>query len=315
MKHVFRHIDPLSFTAKAKGPHLLIIAGVHGDEYEPILAVRQLLDTFLGANGLISGKLTLLPIVNREAYTNGCRVATDGKDLARTCPGSQKGSITSQVAYEISELIKTADFLIDMHTGGKLFDILPLAGYLLNKNKEVLKVQRALAEVFGLPIIWGTTPNLNGRTLSIARDNDVPAIYTEFGGGGSCRAKIINSLVEGCMRVMNYLKLIDSPLGTHKEEGSPYILEDHRENSGHLQSMYPSPIDGVFISIKDLWEKVRKDEIIGRVIDPLTNDTKEIYAYEDGLLFLLRKSALVKKGETTMGIMPISTTKRKSIYT
>lgn len=41
-----------------------------------------------------------------------------------------------------------------------------------------------MARAFGLPLIWGTDPTLPGRSLSVARDANVPAIYAEYLGGG-----------------------------------------------------------------------------------------------------------------------------------
>src|SRR5690606_15795215 len=111
------------------------------------------------------------------------RTGPDGLDLARSCPGKEQGSLTEQVAREISTLIESVDYLIDMHTGGRMYEIYPLSGYMLHPDTEVLASQRTMARAFGLPIQWGTSPYLDGRTLSVARDAGVPAIYTEYGGG------------------------------------------------------------------------------------------------------------------------------------
>ncbi len=53
--------------APKEGPNGLIIAGVHGDEYEPVIAVMKLIDQ-LKAN-LIAGSVTLVPITNKNAYS------------------------------------------------------------------------------------------------------------------------------------------------------------------------------------------------------------------------------------------------------
>src|SRR5262245_42686013 len=95
------------------GPHLLITGGVHGDEFEPMAAIRRLMTTVDGAS--LKGKLTLVPVVNEAAFARGSRVAEDGVDLARTCPGRAGGSITEQTAHALSELIRSADYYIDLH--------------------------------------------------------------------------------------------------------------------------------------------------------------------------------------------------------
>src|SRR5882672_10802270 len=128
------------------GPHLLITGGVHGDEFEPMAAIRRLLidvDT-----SKLRGKLTLVPVVNEAALALGSRVAEDGLDLARTCPGRADGSVTEQVAQALSELIRAADYYIDLHTGGLALAVWPLAGYMLHPDADVLEKQRAMARAF-----------------------------------------------------------------------------------------------------------------------------------------------------------------------
>jgi len=80
--------------------------------------------------------VTIVPIVNSTAVANGTRCGSDGLDLARVCPGNSQGSVTEMDAAKISALISQSDYLIDLHTGGKLFDIYPLAGYMLHPKQQ-----------------------------------------------------------------------------------------------------------------------------------------------------------------------------------
>ena len=143
------------------GRKLLITAGVHGDEFEPMAAVRRLMTEIDPQH--LRGKLTLVPVVNESAFRLGRRTGEDGKDLARTCPGREDGSLTEQVAFALSQLIRSADYYIDLHTGGTAYTVLPLSGYTLHADPKVLAVQRRMAQVFGLDVVWGTDPNLDGR--------------------------------------------------------------------------------------------------------------------------------------------------------
>src|SRR5438067_896696 len=98
------------------GPSLLITGGVHGDEYEPMAAVRELIQSLNPQR--FCGKITLVPVVNEPAFARPSRTADDGLDLARTCPGRPNGTITQRVAHALSGLIRQADYYIDLHTGG-----------------------------------------------------------------------------------------------------------------------------------------------------------------------------------------------------
>jgi hypothetical protein len=58
-----------------------------------------------------------------------------------------------------------------MHTGGKLFDIYPMAGYMLHPDHNVLEQQRAMAMAFGFIYIifkcMGTTVVILGKSVDM----------------------------------------------------------------------------------------------------------------------------------------------------
>src|SRR6185437_995270 len=118
------------------------------------------------------------------------------------------GSVTERVAHALSRLIRSADFYVDLHTGGTRLRVLPLVGYMLHPDLGVLDAQRRMARAFGLPIIWGTDPSLNGRSLSVARDARIPAIYAEYHGGGGYDPEGVGAYVSGCLNVLTELGMI-----------------------------------------------------------------------------------------------------------
>ena len=198
------------------GPHLLITGGVHGDEFEPMAAIRRMIREIRPEE--LCGRVTLVPVVNEPAFRRGQRTAEDGLDLARTCPGRVDGSVTERIAWELSKLIRSADYYIDLHTGGTRLTVLPLTGYTLHPNAEVLEKQRRMARAFGLPLIWGTDPNLEGRSLSVARDANVPAIYAEYLGGGRFDPQGVEAYVRGCLGVMAEMGML--PQARSASEGN-----------------------------------------------------------------------------------------------
>ncbi|MEO5996862.1 MAG: M14 family metallopeptidase [Chitinophagaceae bacterium] len=290
------------FDSNHPGPHLLISAGVHGDEYEPMIAANKLIQT--ATSFLTKGSVTIAPVVNRSAFSLASRCGTDGLDLARTCPGKKEGSITEEVANEISLLIQQSDFFIDMHTGGTLFNIFPLAGYMLHDSPEVLKHQQNMAEAFNLPVIWGTDKYAEGRTLSVARDANIPAIYVEYGGGISASTQIIDAYFQGCLNVMRYLNMTDSVA-----EHSTYVhywVDDYRIDSGHLQTKMPSTSMGIFFPAVKPGDQVQKGYLWGLVINPEDGSENKMIADVDGLVLFTRISSHVNTGESLGGILPIT---------
>jgi predicted deacylase len=280
------------------GPRLLITAGVHGDEFEPMAAVRRLMKEI--DPSVLRGTLTLVPCVNESAFRLGRRTGEDGQDLARTCPGREDGTPTEQVAFALSALIRSADFYIDLHTGGTGLMVLPLSGYTLHSDANVLAVQRRMAKVFGLEVVWGTDPNLDGRSLSVARDANVPAIYCEYLGGGRCDPAGIEAYVRGCRNVMIELGMLD---GTPDVPKPPLIVEDHRPGAGHMQVNHPSPCDGYFEPVVTLGERVHAGELIGIVSDVLGQRVERIESRYTGVVIVLHTFPTVSVGTSVAVVM------------
>lgn len=273
----------LRIAGNRQGPHLLILGGVHGDEFEPMAAIRRLAARVDPV--ALRGSLTLVPVVNEPAFLRGQRVADDGLDLARTFPGRPDGSITERIAHAAGELIRSADFLIDLHTGGTTMAILPLAGYMLHADGRVLEMQRRMARAFNLPFVWGTSPELEGRSLSVARDAGVPAIYAEYQGGAACSADGVRAYVEGSINVMAELGMVD---GHPWAAAAQVTVEDARPGAGHLQINNPAPRAGFFEPAVRLGQHVRVGELLGTISDPLGNDIEQIHSRQNGMVLLLR---------------------------
>lgn len=286
-------LQQLRIVGPSPGPHILVTGGVHGDEFEPMAAIRRLRDLLDGQP--ISGTVTLVPVVNEAAFRRGSRVAEDGLDLARTCPGRPDGSITEQTAHALSELIRAADYYIDLHTGGTRLQVHPLVGYTLHPDPAVLDRQRSMARAFGLPIVWGTDPRLNGRSLSVARDANVPAIYAEYLGGGVCNPAGVAAYVDGCLNVLALVGVVKRPIASPK---SPVlVIEDDRPNAGYLQINHPSPIDGFFEPAVNLGQTIRQGQPLGTVSSVLGDDVRTVPAAQSGIVLVLHTFARVDAGE------------------
>jgi len=289
------------FSGRERGPHLLITGGVHGDEFEPMVAIRRLMPRPELAQ--LHGTLTLVPVVNEAALARGNRVAEDGLDLARTCPGRADGSITERTAHALAALIRQADYYIDLHTGGTALSVWPLTGYMLHASSEVLEKQRMMARAFNLPLIWGTDPNLEGRSLSIARDAKVPAIYAEYLGGGQLSREGVAAYVEGCLNVMAALNMLDLPQSASRVE---LIVEDTRPNSGHMQRCYPAPASGCFEAAVKLGQPIEEGELIGCIVDPLGQERHEVPSTQRGRIIVLRTLAAAQKGDSLAVVIETS---------
>lgn len=309
MKENMDLIRKYTIGSEGKRPNVLILAGVHGDEYEPMLAAWDLLSELDGL--LVKGSVTIIPVANEGAYLNGSRLGRDGLDLARICPGDKNGSETEKVAAEIGVLIAETDYVIDMHTGGLQYNIYPLVGYMLHPDSIVLAKQRDMAKASGLPLIWGTDHRSGGRTLSLARDQGVPAIYFEYGGGTGVREHVIKTYKEVCVRILASLGLFEASFSAL--DSYNYWLEDERTESGHLQTKMPAPADGIFTTTVKIGDHIRNGQLFGEIVDPLTKVKHKVLAGDDGLVFLLRTTVYIKEGDALGGILPVELFNKKII--
>lgn len=287
-------LESRSFKGSDPGPHLLITAGVHGDEYVPMQAVRELI-LLLEQEELLRGTVTLVPVVNESAFALGRRCGEDGLDLARTCPGKPDGSPTEQAAHALTHLIGEADHYVDLHSGGTELSVFPLAGYMLHADKEILEQQRRMAKAFNLPLVWGTSAELDGRSLSAARDANVPAIYVEYFGGVAPCAEGIEACLDGCLNVMGCLELIDR---IHDGRDVREVIEDPRPDAGFMQICNPAPINGFFQPTVTLGQDVKAGDTLGHVCAITGDESYEMKSATDGMVVVLRHVPRVSKGET-----------------
>lgn len=295
-----------TFQGREDGPHLLITGGVHGDEFEPIAAIRRLVSMFQSnesESAGLTGRLTLVPIVNQAAFLRGHRCAEDGLDLARVCPGNAAGTVTEQTADTLSRLIRTADYYVDLHTGGTELSVYPLSGYMLHPDSAVLNAQRRMAQAFNLPVVWGTSPEHDGRSLSVARDAAVPAIYCEYLGAASCSSDGVQAYAEGCLNVMRELGMWKRDIPPARVEST---VEDSRPASGHLQICHPAPCDGFFEPSVMLGERVEQGAPIGTVFDLVDHRQHVIASEHDGIVIVLRTFPRVRSGESAGVVLDLS---------
>lgn len=288
----------LRIVGEASGPKLLILGGVHGDEFEPIMAIRRLAEVI--DRSRLAGQLVLVPIANAPAFKLQQRCGPDGLDLARTFPGNVQGGETERIAAQLTALISECDFLIDLHTGGRAMTIWPLTGYMLCDDGDLLEVQRRMARAFGLPLTWGTSARLEGRSLSAARDMGKPAIYAEWGGGGGCDPAGVEAYVQGCLNVMIELKMYASPLSV---DPIPMVIEDHRYGSGHLQANYPAPLAGFYQSAQPLGRVISEGTLLGSIWSSWNQPVTEVRAAGAGLLIVNRTLPAVSEGDALATIL------------
>jgi predicted deacylase len=111
-------------NGKKAGPRLFVCAAIHGDEINGIEIIRRLLQH--KALKRIRGSLIAIPIVNVYGVISHSRYLPDRRDLNRSFPGTEKGSLAARLAdLFMREIVNQCTHGIDLHTGGMHRDNFP----------------------------------------------------------------------------------------------------------------------------------------------------------------------------------------------
>ena len=200
------HMIPAMSIVGGEGPSVLLVGGVHGDEYEGPVALMRLFQSLATAD--ISGRLIFLPMANAPAMRAGTRCSPlDGGNLNRAFPGDPKGGPTAQIAHLISDcLIPAMDAVIDLHSGGKAAWFVPSALAARSRDGGLDVANMALATAFGTEVIWVLPSGPEVHSLNgAATRHGVPCIAAELGGAGRVGRAPLAAAEDGLRRCLTFL--------------------------------------------------------------------------------------------------------------
>ncbi len=270
------------------GPHVVVLGGVHGDEYEGRAAAALLprdLDSRLGR-----GSVSVVPSANLPACEAGTRTSpTDQLNLARTFPGRPDGTVTERIAHVLSTLIGQADLLIDLHSAGQHYAMPLLCGSYVAADDLGRRCESA-ALAFGAPIFWGHPEIASGRSLSVALEAGIPCLYAECGGGGRVRPGDLTAYREGVARTLAHLEMLASA-----NPSPPPGLR--LRSDGNVDLALSASCSGILLEQVGILDRVRGGDILGIVVDDLGNPLEALRAPSNGIIIMARRTARVRAGD------------------
>src|SRR5258708_610342 len=105
-------------NGKTDGPVLALVAGNHGYEYPPIIALQMLRPRI--APKKLAGAVIMVHVANMPSFLGRTVYFSplDGKNLNRVYPGKPDGTASEKIASAITtEVIARCDYLLDLHCG------------------------------------------------------------------------------------------------------------------------------------------------------------------------------------------------------
>jgi hypothetical protein len=276
------YVNAPVFVARgsAPGPTLCLTAGIHGDELNGVEVARKSFS--LTDPRQLKGTLIALIAINAEGVRTGSRYLTDRRDLNRAFPGREGGSIASLIAHAVtSKILPHCDFVVDLHTGSDERGNVPQIRADLESNEI-----RELALHFGKGIVvGGAGPDGSWRKEAVKAG--VPAIIYEAGEPLRFQKEEIEDGVEGVLNVMAYLEMIDAPKRVTPADQvytrSTWVRASNEQN-------------GFFFPVAELGDEVKEGDVLGKVVDPITDIEHEIKSTRPGTLIGMAVSRPVLAG-------------------
>lgn len=278
---------------KTEGPTVFVSAGIHGDEVIGIEIVRRLLKS-TGLRGM-RGTLIVVPIVNSFGFINKSRYLPDRRDLNRSFPGSEGGSLAARLAnLFLTEIVSRADVGIDLHSAAIHRTNYPQVRVSPNNTG-----MRALAEAFGAPIIM-QSPIREGSLRQAAQDFGTRVLLYEAGEGLRFDEVSVRAGQIGILRVLKSLGMI-SGRGVAAAKGQSQFCSSSR--------WLRAPMGGLFRSLKADGELVHEGELLGVVSDPFGELESDIVAAFDGIIVGRAVLPIVNEGDAVFHLARVQSVK------
>jgi len=297
--------DPATFipmttiTGAKSGPTVLMVAGVHGYEFAPILAAQKLADDINSDD--LSGTLMIVRIAHVSAFENRSPYVNpyDRLNLNRSFPGKKDGTQTERIAYALStEIIPKADIVFDVHSGDGAEWLEAFVGvYGGPLATDYPKALRA-AESFGFPNIvrykMKTQAQIDtGRSLNRqAVAQGLPTLLVEIGENGKRKSEHVDEIVRGMKNVMSDLGM----LSVHRAEPP----QSQRFIDG--TKSVPVTHSGIWSPNNSRARLVRKGETLGTIQNYQGEIVETVIAPIDGYTLYGLAGPPVRAGESIVTI-------------
>jgi len=260
------------------GPVLALVAGTHGVEYPPILALQRL-RTSLDPKTL-SGTVLIVHVANMPSFLKRTIYygPTDGKNLNRVFPGKKDGTLSDRIAEVITrEIIERATHIIDIHCGDGNEWLRPYSYWVVTSAPAVVEASKQMALAFGLDhiVIDTERPTAPGESVYLANTAETrgkSGLTVESGGWAQTDEASIARIERGVAGVLRHLKM--------RAEGPEPVTQAVWLGPNEVLR---SKFTGLLYPVAEPGQTVAKGALIARVTDfhgTLLQEIRSPYAGE-----------------------------------
>lgn len=286
------HLPVIVIRGAKPGPVMFLSAAMHGDEINSVEIVRRVLK--LPAVSELAGTLLAVPVVNMLAFLHQSRYLPDRRDLNRSFPGSETGSLAARLAHLfLKEVVGKADFGIDLHTGAIHRPNLPqIRADLSNPDNK------RLAKAFGAPVFLDSKP-AEGTLRAYTTAKGIPAILYEACEALRFDETAIRIGVQGVVNVMTELDMLPKNGEAVTSTATPIYAKS--------EGWARAPVSGILRSQVALGDAVKKGQVLGVVGDPFDEREVAVIAPFGGIIIGRVMLPLIYEGEAAFHIARVET--------
>jgi predicted deacylase len=258
-------VVPVVYIRNGDGQRALISAGVHGDEFEGQIALRNLSLELVPQE--VRGSLIILPMANAPAACSATRVSPiDQLNLNRTFPGDPCGSPTSAIADAIeNQLLKGCGFAYDIHSGGSslLYGAIGVTTKTGSSGADGrrLDLLKSLGLEAGMLLPTDGSMGFETSTDGAMLRKGVIGVSAEFGGGGRISEAMLQKCEESIRGFLAHTGI--APRGPAVAGEKPFEIYD----IGNPASLVFSDRVGIFKADVALGASTQPGRPLGRIYD------------------------------------------------
>ncbi|EGU36378.1 putative succinate dehydrogenase subunit Sdh [Vibrio ichthyoenteri ATCC 700023] len=210
----WQHLPVLVFKGSQPGKKIMITAGVHGDEYNGVLAAQQTARELVAKE--LAGTVTIVPMINLTGMLHHSRdffsVDPDCSptNLNRFFPGDINGNEASRFLFALwNNLLKpNAELAIDLHTQttGTTYPLYVFADFRLEAALEMARLVNPDAIL--------NDPGDAGVLETVWNNSGIPSITIEVGMGRYTDLPLIQRTVGGIFNILKRHQVIEGEVDT-----------------------------------------------------------------------------------------------------
>ncbi len=277
------------FHGKKPGPCLFVCAALHGDEILGVEIIRRLVNQ--KNLNRIRGTLIAIPVINVYGMIHLSRYLPDRRDLNRSFPGSERGSLAGRLANLLmTEVISKSTHVIDLHTGAVHRSNLPQIRANL-EDEQTLE----LAHAFSVPVMINSKLR-EGTIRESVVNQGIPILVYEAGEALRLDEFGVRVGVRGVNNVMSAIGMLPKK-GQRKKQ-----LKSHIAKSS---SWVRATGSGIFLNNTKLGVSVKKGDVLGTIADPFGQKQSKVEATYSGVVVGRTHLPLVNEGDALIHIAKI----------